>query len=113
MDGRTRAAKEAARLDTARGRFLERLGDDPTDYALRLADRGARLVVRRAALDATKARRPLTEQEHEDHARLTTELAMVTRRLGIAPAPRRQPVAEEDAGEDELALVLAMDRRRG
>jgi hypothetical protein len=31
------------------------------------------------------------------------------RRLGITPAPRRQPVAEED----DLALVLAMERRRG
>jgi hypothetical protein len=33
------------------------------------------------------------------------------RRLGITPAPRRQPVAE--AEEDDLALVLAMERRRG
>jgi hypothetical protein len=37
---------------------------------------------------------------------------MVTSRLGIKPSPRRQPMVEADAGEDELALVLAMERRR-
>jgi hypothetical protein len=103
MAGRTRAAREAAKLDPVRARFLAHLGDDPTERDLRLADRGARLVLRLAALDGTADRRRLTAQEAEDHARLTTELDLVTRRLGIAPAPRRhQPVADADTdAEDE------------
>ena len=109
MDGRTRAAREAANLAVTRNRFLERLGDDPSERDLRFADRGARIVLRIAALDAVDARRRLTPQEAEDHGRLTTELAMVTRRLGITPAGRRHEPAAE-AGEDDL--MLAMERRR-
>jgi hypothetical protein len=73
--------------------FLDHLGPTPTPHQQARAERAARLVVAVARREDAATRRDLTESEMADLLQRSRMLGIVTRRLGIAAAPRRSECA--------------------
>jgi hypothetical protein len=90
MAALTRAAREAKTFAAVRQRFLAHLGDNADAEQVVMADRAARLFVKVLALEAESERRVLAAEEMDTLLQAKRILHVLTRRLGIAHAPRRE-----------------------
>jgi hypothetical protein len=98
MHSQSREARAARTLNAVRAQFLDHLGDDATPDRVVMADKAARHVVKVAALKHKQANGLLTMEEANSLAYGERMLDTLTRRLGIAWAPRR---ADRACGEAE------------